>query len=130
MKIQYNALINSDVVIREFTLSARDKQFKAFILYIDGMVDTQLINDFILKPLMLRNSANIYDGEQNRVLSLKNDNKTIIKKVRKFNLVDYIDSCLLPQNSVKKAEKFGDILSGINSGNCALFVDTINTALI
>lgn len=128
MKIQYNALINSDVVIREFTLSARDKQFKAFILYIDGMVDTQLINDFILKPLMLRNSANIYDGEQNRVLSLKNDNKTIIKKVRKFNLVDYIDSCLLPQNSVKKAEKFGDILSGINSGNCALFVDTINTA--
>ena len=128
MKIQYNALINSDVVIREFTLSARDKQFKAFILYIDGMVDTQLINDFILKPLMLRNSANSYDGEQNRILSLKNDNKTIIKKVRKFNLVDYIDSCLLPQNSVKKAEKFGDILSGINSGNCALFVDTINTA--
>ncbi len=128
MKIQYNALINSDVVIREFTLSARGKQFKAFIIYIDGMVDTQLINDFILKPLMLRNSANSYDGEQNRVLSLKNDNKTIIKKVRKFNLVDYIDSCLLPQNSVKKAEKFGDILSGINSGNCALFVDTINTA--
>ena len=128
MKIQYNALINSDVVIREFTLSARGKQFKAFIIYIDGMVDTQLINDFILKPLMLRNSANSYDGEQNRVLSLKNDNKTIIKKVRKFNLVDYIDSCLLPQNSVKKAEKFGDILSGINSGNCVLFVDTINTA--
>lgn len=128
MKIQYNALINSDVVIREFTLSARGKQFKAFIIYIDGMVDTQLINDFILKPLMLRNSANSYDGEQNRVLSLKNDNKTIIKKVHKFNLINYIDSCLLPQNSVKKAEKFEEIFSGVNSGNCALFVDTINTA--
>lgn len=128
IKIQYNALINSDIVIREFILSARGKQFSAFLFYIDGMVDTQLINDFILRPLMLKNAANSYEGEQNRVVTLKQNNKTVIKKVRKFNLVDYIDNCLLPQNSVKKSNEFGEIISGINSGNCALFVDTIAIA--
>ena len=40
----------------------------------------------------------------------------------------YIDECLLPQNSVEKDKDFDSIISGINSGNCALFVDSINIA--
>ena len=39
LKIKYNALINSDIIIRDFTLTARNKQYNAFIIYIDGMVD-------------------------------------------------------------------------------------------
>lgn len=41
LKVRFNTLINSDIVIREFTLTARNRQYKAFILYIDGMVDTR-----------------------------------------------------------------------------------------
>ena len=37
---RFNSLINSDVVIREFLINVKGKQFKAFILYIDGMVNT------------------------------------------------------------------------------------------
>ena len=66
MKIQYNSLINSDIVIRKFTLWARGKTFNAFLFYIDGMSDTKLINDFVLKPLMLKNSANSYEGTRSK----------------------------------------------------------------
>ena len=128
MKIRYNSMINSDIIIREFTLSARNKQFSAFIFYIDGMVDQQLVNDFVLNPLMLKNIANSFDGEQNKVISEINANNVRIRKIKKFNITDYIDSCLIPQNSVEKEEDFANIISGINSGNCALFVDTINIA--
>lgn len=128
MKIKYNALINSDIIIRDFTLTARNKQYNAFIIYIDGMVDSQLINNFVLDPLMLRNRANIFDGNENKVISEAVTNNITIRKVKKFNLIDYIYNSLIPQNSVEKNEKFDDIISGINSGNCALFVDTINVA--
>lgn len=128
MKIKYNTLINSDVILREFTLTARNKQFKAFIIYIDGMVDSKLINSFVLEPLMLRNRANTFDGNQNKIISEAVTNNITVRKVKKFNLVDYIYNSLIPQNSVNKDTTFDEIISGINSGNCVLFVDTINIA--
>ena len=38
VKTKYNTLINSDIIIREFTLNARGNQYKAFLLYIDCLV--------------------------------------------------------------------------------------------
>lgn len=127
LKVKYNTLINSDIVVREFILNARNKQYNAFIIYIDGMVDTKIINDFVLEPLMLRNRANIYDGNETRVVSEAISNNITVRKVKKFDLVDYIYNSLVPQNSVKKQKSFSDILSDINMGNCLLFVDTIDT---
>ena len=69
MQVKYNTLINSDIVLREFTLNARGRQYNAFIIYIDGMIDSKIMDDFILKPLMLRNRNNLFDGPQNRVVS-------------------------------------------------------------
>lgn len=128
MKVRYNSMINSDVIIREFILNARGKQYKAFLVYVDGMTDQEIMNNYILKPLMLRNSANIFDGDQNRVISEVKTNNITVRKVKKFDIVEYISNCLLPQNTVSKFEKFDDIVGGINSGNCALFIDTLNIA--
>lgn len=107
MKVKYNTLINSDIIIRDFLLKTNNKQYKAFIFYIDGMVDSKLINDFILNPLMLKNTANS-----------QNTNKT------QPDIITHVSNCLLPQNSVEKCEKFAELISGINAGNCALFIDT------
>ena len=126
----YNTLISSDIVIRDFSLSCGEKKYKAFIVYIDGMVNTNLINNFILKPLMQCNIKNYNEflmQETNESNSEK-DNQIFIKKVEKFNLENYIYENLIPQNSVKKYQDFTQIIDGINSGNCALFVDTISTA--
>mgnify|MGYP003376565595 CR=1 FL=1 len=128
LKTKYNLLINSDIVTREFILNAKGKQYKAILLYIDGMVDSQILNDFVLEPLMMRNKNNLFDGDQNRIISEAVTNNITVRKVKKFNLSDYIQNCLIPQNNIKIQTSFNDIFSGVNSGNCALFVDTLNVA--
>lgn len=126
VKTKYNLLINSDIITREFILNARGKQYRAFLLYIEGMVDSQLLNDFVLDPLMLRNKSNLFDNDQNRVISEAVTNNITVRKVKKFNLDEYIETCLIPQNNIERASSFDDIFIGVNSGNCALFIDTLS----
>lgn len=115
MKKKYNLMINSDIILREFTLNARGKQYNAFIFYIDGMVDSQIMDDFILKPLMLRNKNNLYDNSQNKVISEAVTNNITIRKVKKFDLPNYLMGCLLPQNAVKEITDFDEAANSINS---------------
>ena len=124
MKVAYNSLINNDIVIRRFTLIAYGKKFDAFILFIDGMSDTNPINNFVLKPLMLKNASNTSNSSSKTII--KENGKTIIRKKKKYDLSNYILNSLLPQNAVKKVQNFDLILSSINSGNCALFIDTLD----
>ena len=128
MQTKYNTLINSDIILREFTLNARGKQYGAFIVYIDGMIDSKIMDDFILKPLMLRNRNNTFDGPHNKVISEAITNNITVRKVKKFDLPSYLMSCLMPQNSVKQVSTFEEAINGINSGNCSLFIDTIDIA--
>ena len=128
IKVKYNTLLNSDIVLREFTLSARNRQYKALLFLIDGMVDSQLINNNVLEPLMLRNRANIFDGDQKQVVTEAKTNNITVKKVKKFNLENYIFDCLLPQNNVKKVTTFPQAFSGVNMGDCLLFIDTLPIA--
>lgn len=126
MKTRFNTLINSDIKIREFTLNARNKQYNAFLVYIDGMISQDIMNNYILKPLMLKNSANSYEGNQNRIVAEAKTNNITVRKVKKFNIIEYISNCLLPQNTVENRTKFDDIVADINSGSCALFIDTLD----
>ena len=128
IKTKYNLLINSDVIFREFTINARGKQYNAFIIYIDGMIDTQIMDQFILQPLMLRNRNNLYDGDQNKVISEAVTNNITIRRVKKFDLSNYLMGCLIPQNDVKEISDFDEVANSINQGNCTLFVDTLNVA--
>lgn len=128
IKTKYNTLINSDIILRDFVINARGKQYKAFIIYIDGMINSEVLNDFILKPLMMRNRNNMFDNDQNRIISEAVTNNVTVRKVKKFDLADYLKSCLIPQNSIKELDSFSDVFSGVNSGNCALFVDTLGIA--
>lgn len=92
VKVQYKTLLNSDIVVREFLLNARNKKFKAFILFIDGMVNSALINDNILTPLMLRNRANTFEGTQNFIDYDQKTNNAIVRKIKKFDIKDYINA--------------------------------------
>lgn len=123
---KYNTEINSDIMLRKFSLTAKNKTFKAFLLYIDGMVNSDLINRFILNPLMLRNDSNTFDGNLKQETNSPQPIENI--SIKKFNLESYIYSNLMPQNSLEKITNFKDTFSGVNSGNCILFVDTINVA--
>ena len=123
IKSKYNVLINSDIVIREFSLNCKNKQYNAFLIYIDGMTDSVIINDFVLKPLMLKNKSNTFNEQNNKTITTH----TPSSQKNKINeLANYIYNNLVPNNNLSKQTKFEKIISDINSGNCVLFVDTLN----
>lgn len=121
MKTRYNILINSDVILREFTINARGKQYNAFIMYIDGMVNSEIMDKFILEPLMLRNKNNLFDGTQNKIVSEAIANNITVRKVKKFDLSNYLMGCLIPQNAIKEITKFDEVTNGINSRKLRTF---------
>ncbi|MBR3614605.1 MAG: spore germination protein [Clostridia bacterium] len=122
LKVKYNMLINSDIKIRDFHLTIQNIKIPAFILYIDGMINSKEINDFVLQPLLLRNSIKMKD-------SSKTISATDINKYIKLNLENFLYSSLIPQNSVSKETEFKEIISKVNNGFCALFVDNLSCSL-
>ena len=124
---KYQTSINSDILIRDFNLIAQNKTYKAFLVYIDGMVDSKLLNDFILDPLMLRSESNTY--QSNIMHKSEDNNKQIsVSKKKNFKLEDYIYNSLVPQNNLKKQTELNKLVESINSGDCALFIDTLEIA--
>lgn len=123
LQVKYNSLINSDIILRKFQIIAKGKKYPAFILCIDGMIDSDLLNNYLLKPLM----------KLNKPIDLKSSKLSCnvnIKKTDKTSLEDYIYQNLIPQNSIKTSTDFQDILSSVNMGDCALFVDTLPIGFI
>lgn len=111
LKSRYNALISTDVIFREFSFQINDKKYSAFIVYIDGMIDSPSLNESVLKPLMLKNSINDFSSSS-EIESLS----------------DYIQDCLIPECCVKKQNEYTNVFSSINMGNCLLFVDSLEYA--
>ena len=124
LKAKYNTLINSDIKLREFKLNIRDKQYNALLLFIDGMINSNSINDFILKPIMARSTIPVH---QNPV-AIKNN--VTVKKIKKFNLEEHISNTLVPQNTMKKVTSFEDVFTSVNMGDCALFIDTLPLSFV
>ena len=124
LKTKYNMLINSDIKIREFTLTINNTDFKSFLLYIDGMIDGDNVNDFILQPLLLKNSILMKEKA-----NFSNNQILANKKAKKFDLEDFLFSNLIPQNTVSKENEFENIIAKTNGGFCTLFVDSLSVAL-
>lgn len=126
INLRFNSLINSDIKIREFIINVKKRNYKAFIIYVDGMVNSDSINEFVLKPLMLKNISN--QSREQQVISEAIADNITIRHVKKFKIEDYILECLIPQNDISLVTSFNKIASDVVSGNCVLFIDTINYA--
>lgn len=115
IKTKYNLLINSDIKTREFSLNINNREIPALLLYIDGMVSDQNINNYILKPFLLKNSIKMENHfGTNQILSTIN---------RKIDIDEFLYSKLIPQNNVIRENEFENVVSKINSGFCGLFVE-------
>lgn len=99
IKQKFNAPDNKDIVIREFTISGK---YKAFIAYLDGMVDRITINNFILRPLLKTEKL----GQDSEGCQL-----------------DFILENIIETNQAKKITAPDEAIYEILVGNTLLYVD-------
>lgn len=98
------ASINSDVVTRRVTIS----DFSAALLYLDGMVNAEVINFHVLEP-MLR--AIPYQGDV-------------------AGRVDWLTQSVLSVSSLKLAEQMDQVIEAVLIGDAALLVDGCDMAIV
>ncbi|HEX9062441.1 MAG TPA: spore germination protein, partial [Clostridia bacterium] len=96
---KFNFPANKDFIIREFTVASK---YKAFIAYLDGMVDRITINNFILRPLLLRDKLD----DENSGCKL-----------------DFILQSVIETNQATKITKPDEAIYEILVGNTLLYVD-------
>lgn len=96
---KFHIPVNQDIVIREFKIG---RKIKAFMAYMQGMVDKYQIDLAILPKLM---------------------SKDVLEDMGPENPVDYLIDNILSVNSIKKTEKFSFVITQILSGCSAIFVD-------
>lgn len=84
LKKQFGMEESSDVKLREFTVSVAGQSVDACVFFIDGLTDKDLLNDFILEPLMI----------QSRKIEIKNANEIpdILLPQGECSFEDKIDS--------------------------------------
>lgn len=99
---------NKDVIVRKFIIRGR-KPRKAMLVYLEGMIDKQIINESILEPLMY--FSRMGDAaEADILLILANE--------------------YLPTNETAQVSEFTKFAAGINAGDAALFVEGVGAALL
>lgn len=103
MKDVYSIPVNSDIILREFDIVYGCMSVRAFIIFFDGMTDREVINNYILKPLMV-----------NSIMPLKDTAES---------LEDYIVRQLMPHCQVSINKAYKKAVEEVNFGGCALFVD-------
>ncbi|GFZ31074.1 spore germination protein [Clostridium zeae] len=99
---KFNAPVNKDIIIRRFLIA--DK-YMAFIAYLDGVVDKQLVNDFILRPLL---------------------NVNEFKQKEQQCQLEYILESILETNKAQKLNKPKEVINEILLGNTVLYINECN----
>ena len=98
--------INKDVVIREFNVA---KKISAFVIYIDGMIDGDIIVQFTLPQLMNSQNFEDFDG---------------------VGTLDYIEKNVLTVHQITRMKKFEEIVPQILSGQTAIFIDGCDETIL
>lgn len=110
IKKEFGIPYNTDIMTREFKIA---RKVNAFIVYLDGMVDSTFISGFIVQQMMdVQNFQDYFIEDQ------------------KCSLVDYINDNVLSVHEVGKMKDFNNIIFQILSGNTTLFVDGCDMCLV
>lgn len=95
---------SADIILRRFEFG---KGVSGLLVFVDGLVNSDVINESIVKPLM-------YGGHS----------------VRDINSIDKIKDTMVSVGEVKDAATMEDVLQGCLSGETALLVDGFDKAIV
>lgn len=101
----------SDIVIREFQIGTFEPT-KAFLVFVDGLVDKTMIGEDIMKPLMLELGWS-QPGPQ----------------IETRNVFTLVKERVLAVGEVKEANTLEEVVDAVLSGDAVLFLDGFATAL-
>jgi Membrane-bound serine protease (ClpP class) len=101
---------SSDVIIRQMKINSSPK-FDAAVVYIDGLVDRELLNRDILQPLLFN-------------LPMTRDTQN------PANLADFIGNSILAVGQIKQTDDIKRVVSGALAGNIALLTEGSFQALL
>lgn len=103
---------SSDVIIRDMKISS-NANIDAAVIYIDGLIDRDLLNRDILQPLMFN-------------LQLIRDNIS----QNQSGLADFIKSSVLTVGQITETEDIDGVIYGILSGSIAILTEGVTQALL
>ncbi|WP_072735606.1 spore germination protein [Paenibacillus sp. ov031] len=106
---------NADVHIREFTI--RGTNTRAAVMYIDGLVDQQLIDEHLITPLMIRGVPELQQG-------------SFLHPADIHQIKNYLSNQLLPVSQIQETESLQELALGVLGGKNALLVDGMQGALL
>ncbi|MCL6477251.1 MAG: spore germination protein [Peptococcaceae bacterium] len=101
---------NTDVIIRRFRLGMAE-QTGAAVIYVDGMVDKNVLNSNVMKPLMLESRKAGFSPAGENLLGLVRNFTVTVSNIRDTHIMD-------------------DVVTGILYGDVILLIDGQDTALI
>lgn len=96
---------SGDLIVRQFNIGGNE-QFGAAIVYIDNMVDNDLIDNFILRSQMLQARDSRVDHP-----------------VTKDHLFEYIKKYSLTIDEIDEIEQMKKVMSSILNGDSVFFID-------
>jgi spore germination protein KA len=103
---------SSDVLFREFFLKGKER-IPCLLVAVDGMVDKNLLDQFILKPLMVDLAGH-----------------PELVQVTLSNVVDITLQSLLPGLEIKKISKMGEAINAVLSGDAVIFFGNVTEAIV
>ncbi|SEL23028.1 spore germination protein [Paenibacillus sp. cl141a] len=103
---------NADVEFREFTI--RGTGTRAVIVYVDGLLDSDLIDTHLIRPLM-------FEGVPEAELDNFNQSDTI---------KGYISSQMLPVSEIKHTRGLLELVQAVLAGTTGLIIDGMQGAFL
>ncbi len=102
---------NSDLLVREFNFGLR-REIKVALVYIDGLSDSNMISETILKPFAYR--------------SMSDEQSTLLPESAYLLIRDW----LITFGSVRESTRIDEALDYVLTGCAALFIDGTSQVLI
>ena len=109
---------SNDLIFRFFDIHINQEKYHAMLLMYDGLCDSNLINDYIMRQLM------------DNITMEPPQNKSIIKQKQLFSIKDVLVGGILSESQVSFAQTYEKVITSILHGDCALIVDTLDKAII
>jgi len=100
---------NTDVIFRRFKLGM-EEQTEAAVIYVDGLTDMNLLNNAIMKPLILESGQAGFNPVRG-------------------NLLEFVNNSVITGANVKNARVMEDAVTGILYGEVLLLINGQDNAL-